>query len=226
MSETDSFVVQGTPGDDFVYLAAFQQLVLERVHDLVTVMDPAGTICCAAPSWNTLVGLGPDAIVGTHFLDVVHPAEHETFAAALGEVRTGRSIEAVTTRLRTTDGRWISVENTGAPLYDPQGEVAYLLGTARDVTEREELSERVGEIDALYRVAEAIARATSLGELFDEAIETLMQATGADRGAILLYDDDDVMRFQAWRGLSEAYRTSTEGHSPWTPDAVEPEPVL
>ena len=227
MSETDSFVAQGTAGDDFVYLAAFQQLVLERVHDLVTVMDPVGTIVYASPSWNTLLGLDPDAIVGTHFLDFVHPAEHETVAAALGEVRTGRSIEAVTTRLRTNDGRWISVENTGAPLYDPQGEVAYLLGTARDVTEREELSERVGEIDALYRVAEAIARATSLGELFDEAIETLMQATGADRGAILLYDDgDDVMRFQAWRGLSEAYRTSTEGHSPWTPDAVEPEPVL
>ena len=123
MSGTDSFVAQGTAGDDFVYLAAFQQLVLERVHDLVTVMDPVGTIVYASPSWNTLLGLDPDAIVGTHFLDVVHPAEHETFAAALGEVRTGRSIEAVTTRLRTNDGRWISVENTGAPLHDPQGAV-------------------------------------------------------------------------------------------------------
>ena len=44
MSGTDSFATRETPGDDVVYLAAFQQLVLERVHDLVTVMDPLGTL--------------------------------------------------------------------------------------------------------------------------------------------------------------------------------------
>jgi PAS domain S-box-containing protein len=226
MSGTDSFVVDGTSGDDFVYLAAFQQLVLERVHDLVTVMDPVGTIVYASPSWNTLLGLDPDAIVGTSFVEFVHPEERAAVAAAFAEVRAGESIEAITARLRTSDSRWISVENTGAPLHDGRGEVAYLLGTARDVTEREELSERVGEIDALYRVAEAIARATSLAELFDEAVETLMQATGADRGAVLLYDDAGVMRFQASRGLSDTYRSQTEGHSPWAPDTIDPEPVL
>src|SRR4051812_36365686 len=226
MSRTDSLVMDDAPGDDFVYLAAFQQLVLERVHDLVTVMDPVGTIVYASPSWNTLLGLDPDAIAGTPFLDFVHPEDQAALSAALDEVRAGESLEAITARLRTSGGRWISVETTGTPLYAGKGEVAYLLGTARDVTEREELSERVGEIDALYRVAEAIARATSLGELFDEAVETLIQATGADRAAVLLYDEDGVMRFQASRGLSERYRAQTEGHSPWTPDAIDPEPVL
>src|SRR6266576_831732 len=155
MSRTDSLVVGDAPGDDFVYLAAFQQLVLERVHDLVTVMDPVGTIVYASPSWNTLLGVDPDAIVGTSFLEFVHPEDQAALAAALGEVRAaGESFEAITARLRSSGGRWISVETTGTPLYAGKGEVAYLLGTARDVTEREELSERVGEIDALYRVAE------------------------------------------------------------------------
>ena len=226
MSGTDSFATRETPGDDVVYLAAFQQLVLERVHDLVTVMDPLGTIVYASPSWNTLLGWDPDAIAGTPFADFVHPDEHEAAAAAVGELRAGKPVEASTARLRASDGRWISVESTGTPLHDGQGEVAYLLGTARDVTEREELSQRVGEVDALYRIADAIARATSLETLFDEAVETLMQATGADRGAVLLYDDGGVMRFRASRGLSDRYRSQTEGHSPWTPDAVDPEPVL
>src|SRR5205814_4262536 len=118
----------------------------------------------------------------------------------VGELRAGKPVEASTARLRASDGRWISVESTGTPLHDGQGEVAYLLGTARDITEREELSQRVGEVDALYRIADAIARATSLETLFDEAVETLMQATGADRGAVLLYDDGGVMRFQARAG--------------------------
>jgi PAS domain S-box-containing protein len=226
MTETDSFVTRETTGEDFVYLAAFQQLVLERVHDLVTVMDPVGTIVYASPSWRTLLGWNPDAIVGTPFVEFVHPEEQEAAAAAVVEVRAGESIAAITARLRASDGRWITVEATGSPLDDGKGDVAYLLATARDVTEREELNERVGEIDALYRVADAIARATSLEELFDEAVETLIQATGADRGAVLLCDDDGVMRFQASIGLSDAYRSQTEGHSPWPTDAVDPEPVL
>jgi two-component system, OmpR family, phosphate regulon sensor histidine kinase PhoR len=34
------------------------------------------------------------------------------------------------------------------------------------------------------------------------------------------------MRFRAWRGLSDEYRQQTEGHSPWTLDTPDPEPVL
>ena len=46
------------------------------------------------------------------------------------------------------------------------------------------------------------------------------------RASILLFDAGGVMRFTAWRGLSDAYRQAVEGHSPWTPDAVEPQPIV
>jgi PAS domain S-box-containing protein len=94
------------------------------------------------------------------------------------------------------------------------------------VSEHEELRRRVAEVDALYRIADTIARATTLDELLTEAIDTLLTATGADRAAVLLADNDGAMRFRAWRGLSDAYRAGAEGRSPWTPDAADPEPVL
>ena len=96
----------------------------------------------------------------------------------------------------------------------------------RDVTEHEDLRARVAELNALYRVADAIARATGLDELLAEAVEALVQATQADRASVLLYDEGGVMRFRAWHGLSDEYRARTEGHSPWTPDDLDPEPVL
>ncbi len=34
------------------------------------------------------------------------------------------------------------------------------------------------------------------------------------------------MRFRAARGLSERYRAAVDGHSPWTPEAQDPDPVL
>jgi PAS domain S-box-containing protein len=98
--------------------------------------------------------------------------------------------------------------------------------TTLAASEREEFRLRVAEVDALYRIADTIARATTLDELLAEAVDTLLSATRADRAAVLLYDEDGVMRFRAWRGLSDAYRAVTEGHSPWAPDMVDPKPVL
>jgi PAS domain S-box-containing protein len=225
MSEAESFAT-ASPGDDFVFLAAFQQLVVERTHDLITVLDPVGTIVYASASWQTLTGWEPETLVGTPILELVHPDDHKRGARGMADVLAGNAVEAITARLRTREGRWVAVETTGSPVYGSDGAIAYVLGTARDVSEREELRERVGEVDALYRVADAIARATSLEELFDEAMDTLLEATAADRAAVLLRDDAGVMRFHAWRGLSDEYRAQTEGHSPWAPDAVDPQPVL
>jgi PAS domain S-box-containing protein len=227
MSETESFAATdpGAP-DDLVYLAAFQQLVLDRSHDLITVLDPDGTVVYASPSWRTVLGWNPDRAVGSAVAELVHPDDASPWATAIGRVVDGESVDAVTVRLRASDGRWVTVESTGTPLPSENGAVAYVLGTSRDVSEREELRERMREVDALYRVADAIARATSLDELLDEAVETLLDATDADRAAVLLCDADDVMRFCAWRGLSAAYRSVTEGHSPWSQDTVDPQPVL
>jgi PAS domain S-box-containing protein len=224
MSET-GFVTE-SPGDDFVYLAAFQQLVLERTHDLITVLDPIGRIVFASPSWRTLTGWDPDRLVGTPILDLIHPDDQERGSQAIGHVMSGSAIDAITVLIRRSDDDWVSVESTGTPVYAQDGRVEYILTTARDVSEREELRERVSEVDALYRVADAIARATTLEELLDEAIDTLLEATTANRAAVLLQDDGGVMRFSAWRGLSAEYMKQTEGHSPWAPDAVDPQPVL
>jgi PAS domain S-box-containing protein len=135
-------------------------------------------------------------------------------------------VDAITARLRRSDGDWVWFESTGAPIRSADGRVAYIVGTSRDVTEREELRGRIAELDALYRVAEAVERATTLEELLSEAIDALIEATAADRASVLLFDDDNVMRFRAWRGLSDAYRAATDGHAPWTADAVDPQPVL
>jgi len=34
------------------------------------------------------------------------------------------------------------------------------------------------------------------------------------------------MRFRAWRGLSDAYRAAVDGHSPWTQDQIDPQPIV
>ena len=54
----------------------------------------------------------------------------------------------------------------------------------------------------------------------------IQPALGTERAAVLLDDGQGVMRFRAWRGLSDRYRRTVEGHSPWKRDAPDPQPVL
>jgi PAS domain S-box-containing protein len=209
-----------------VLSAELQRMVIERSHDLVTLIETDGTIVYASPRWSTMLGWDPEEVVGTSLLDYCHPDDLAQGAAAIEQFAAGADLPSVVTRRATKDGRWLNVESNATPIFDAQGNVTHILGSARDVTEREELRIGLAEIDALFRIADAIARSTSLAELFDEAIDILVSVTSADRASILLFDAANVMRFVAWRDLSNGYRAATDGHTPWRPDTRDPEPVL
>ena len=80
--------------------------------------------------------------------------------------------------------------------------------------------------EQLYHFAKSVVSAEKVDEVFEAALDAIGTALGTSRGAILIYDDAKVMRFRAWRQLSESYRRAVEGHSPWGPDAVAPQSVL
>jgi PAS domain S-box-containing protein len=77
----------------------------------------------------------------------------------------------------------------------------------------------------LYRLLAALSQADELDSVYEAALSSLLEATSADRAAILLFDDDGVMRFKAARGLSDEYREAVTGHSPWEPGAMDARPL-
>src|SRR6185437_3936841 len=81
------------------------------------------------------------------------------------------------------------------------------------------------EQTALYELTDQLFRTGSLNDACEAALDAIGRALGCERASILLADDTGVMRFVAWRGLSDGYRNAVEGHSPWAPDVKEPEPV-
>ena len=81
-------------------------------------------------------------------------------------------------------------------------------------------------LHALYRIADLAAHVREPAEIYDPAVDAMVAATGADRASILVFDDSGIMRFKAWRSLSDGYRRAVEGHSPWTLDTRNPLPIL
>jgi PAS domain S-box-containing protein len=76
------------------------------------------------------------------------------------------------------------------------------------------------------QLTQAVSRATGLADIYEAALDALERGVGVTRAAILLFDAGDVMRFTAWRGLSDTYRAAVEGHSPWTPRTRGAEPIV
>ena len=88
------------------------------------------------------------------------------------------------------------------------------------------LPARAEELAALLRLTDRLYRATRLEETFDAALDAITTALGCARASILLFDAAGVMRFVAWRDLSDGYRDAVDGHSPWQPDDRDPEPIF
>ena len=91
------------------------------------------------------------------------------------------------------------------------------------LVEDERASRLRGEI--LYGLARRVIEAPGVEAVFEAALDAIEPACGAKRSAILTYGADPIMRFRAWRGLSDAYRAAVDGHSPWSRDAVDPTPI-
>jgi signal transduction histidine kinase len=92
---------------------------------------------------------------------------------------------------------------------------------ARDRAERAQ-----AETALLYRLSDAVNAASSLDAVYEIALDTIEKALEVERAAVLFFDDDGVMRFKAWRGLSAGYRAAVEGHSPWTRADANPSPIF
>jgi PAS domain S-box-containing protein len=78
----------------------------------------------------------------------------------------------------------------------------------------------------LYELTQAVAAARSPEEIYEAALDCIHASLGVERASVLLFDGAGVMRFRAWRDLSDEYRAAVDGHSPWSPDTTDAEPVL
>jgi PAS domain S-box-containing protein len=100
---------------------------------------------------------------------------------------------------------------------------------AADLIERTQAQQASTEFarqqEALYKLADRLHRTSSLEDVFNAALDAILSALQCDRASILICDNAGVMRFAAWRGLSDSYRQAAEGHSPWKPDEKNPEPI-
>jgi PAS domain S-box-containing protein len=125
------------------------------------------------------------------------------------------------------DPFWAAV--TSSSIRDGAGRFLYAVRVQHDITDRkiaeQALARRMDEQAALFEFSERLQHVASARQLYDVALDAIVRGLDCQRASILRFDNSGVMRFAAWRGLSDEYRQAVEGHSPWTRDDKNPRPV-
>ncbi len=203
--------------------------IVESSDDAIVSKDLNGVIM----SWNKgaekLFGYSAEEVIGKSIMILIPPDRADEETRVQESVRRGEKIDHYETVRRRKDGALVEISLTVSPVLDKEGNVIGASKIARDINERKRVEQALAEgarqQQALYQLADHLHRALSLDDVYNAALDAILDALRCDRASILLFDDAGVMRFVGWRGLSEGYRKAVEGHSPWKPDEKYPEPV-
>ena len=215
--------------------------VISKSADGIALTDEAGRMIEFNDAFEQITGRKREMVVGEFLWDLEFNVASNPFKKEEHYLQAKRDIQRV---LETGESQYLH-KIKEVPFKHSDGTIRYLqqrlftiptekgwrLGSiSRDVTELKlaegKLHQQYENLRSLYQMTATISQTVSVEDVYSAALDSLQSTLFADRVSILLFDEQGVMRFKAWRNLSEKYRQAADGHSPWKQDALNPQPVL
>jgi PAS domain S-box-containing protein len=202
----------------------------EHVGAGIVEIDRDGRMLRVNQQLCRLTGFSATELLGRTIFEETLPedvaADREQFRRQLAGEFDRYSIEK---RIYRKEGGYIWAAVTSSSIRDSAGKFLYAVRVQHDITDRKRaeraLAQRMEQQAALFAFSERLQHCQSAEQVHEAALDAITRALGCPRASILLYDQTDIMRFVAWRDLSDGYRRAVEGHSPWDRNEPRPTPV-
>lgn len=171
-----------------------------------------------------------EGLVGESIFDFTHPADFSEEREQLRRQATG-AIDGYTLEARVgpSDGmcRWVRITSTS--VRNAERRFLYAVRVQQDITEgkcfEDNLATYSGDQEVLHILSAGLQRAASPEDVYSAAMDAMARSHRCTRAAVLLLDRQGKMRFAMGRGLSTAFMTAVEGHSPWSAETRDAQPL-
>ncbi len=134
---------------------SYHRALIDHSSDVITVVDRDGMVLFGSPSMERVLGYPPEAVVGRHVFERVHPDDWSAATSALGRGWT----PLVELRFHHADDSWRVLEVVGST-FTPEGGQPVWIINARDISDRRLIENHLRhaqKMDALGRLTTAIA---------------------------------------------------------------------
>jgi PAS domain S-box-containing protein len=204
--------------------------IYEHVGAGIVEVDHEGRIVRVNRQLCQLTGYSAAELLGRTVFQETLPEDVDNDLALFRRQLAGETDRyTVEKRILRRDGTHFWAEVTSSSIVDGAGSFLYAVRVQHDITSRKTaelaLARRMHEQAALFEFSERLQYVTSVPQLHEAALDAIGRGLCCERAAILLFESSGIMRFVAWRRLSDDYRRAVEGHSPWAMDEKNPQPV-
>jgi PAS domain S-box-containing protein len=198
----------------------------ENVLDLVVLLDPHGRIRYASPSARAVLGYEPEGWIGQDWCEFVHPEDVGALRSAFESLHSAETRPVrVEFRICHRDGRWRHMESIlQNRLHEP--DLAGLLMTCRDITERKQAEER---FRALFENSPDAIFVLDLNGLVRDANAAARKLTGTSHEDLpgrcwfdFLPDAERPTARLLWRQVTAGASPATESHWQGPEDRLTP----
>ncbi|MDP8973753.1 MAG: PAS domain S-box protein, partial [Actinomycetota bacterium] len=181
------------------------RLITENAHDLICMMDMEGRFVYVSPSYEAVLGYCTEELLEVRFTDLVYTED-------LSHLEDWQNTTQFQFRACKADGSWVWMEGSSYTV-SWHGE-PYVVGIARDVTERKRVEEEIRQLNeeleqrVRERTVQLEQERATLNAILDNLAEGVLAADSQDR---------TVFANPAARAMLnvDRGRTMTKLPSPW-----------
>ncbi|MCW2586219.1 MAG: domain S-box protein, partial [Frankiales bacterium] len=197
---------------------ALYRLLAAHSRDVICRVAPDGRFTYVSPGCRHLLGLEPEDLLGVSLYDRIHPGDTAVTDGARLRLLASGEAEERTVRMRHANGHWVWVEAVASLVHAPDGAVAEIQASLRDISERMQTAEQLHRQALVFNsIHDAVLILDNDGQVLD-CNQAALSLTGR-RKSDLVGQPTDVL----WGQTSQVARSQDAPgqlaeHAVWSGD--------
>lgn len=133
------------------------KLITENTTDLIKVFTKDLEIVYASPSYEKVMGIPPEEMVGRHIHEYAAPEEMKVFSSYFDKLLVSSEPQLIQHKIKTAEGVDIFAEFNISPIYNENNEIDSFVSVGRNINERVKNDEVIRNLDRLSIIGQLAA---------------------------------------------------------------------